>query len=65
MKSKETSLDYGYVGDTVTMRDEGLPSLVLCCKDVTEWTVNHVVDFINGFGYNKLVIKADQKSATK
>ena len=38
MKSKEkreddvptVSLDYGYMGETVNMRDKGLPSPVLC-----------------------------------
>ena len=52
------------------MKYEGLPSPVLCCKfsqtkallrskEVTEWTVNRVIDFFNGLGHYKVVIKAE------
>ena len=83
MRSKETreddaprmSLEYGYMGETVNMRDEGPACPVLCCKcshtkvfmpaalsskGVTEWTVNHAVDFVNGLTHCKVVIKADR-----
>ena len=75
------SLNYGYMGDTVNMRDEGPPSPVLCVLQVQPNHSAHgcgfaekggdtmdgqqVVDIINELGHCKVVIKADQEHATK
>ena len=34
-------------------------------KEVTDWTVNHVVDFTHGLEHYNVVMKSDQAHATK